>query len=284
MFDYRRGITAWSRPGLTRPVRLLIRLPALAIRPALLILLALSTHLTPAAHAATRVVSLNLCTDQMLVLLAPQKIAGLSILARDPTLSFVAPQAATLPFVRPSAEAVLRLRPDLVLAGPYGAQTVLGLLEQHGVRVLRLTLPNDFPGIRSFTRSLAAELDAPDRGEALITAMDRTLGEPPARAHPLTAVAWQPRGYTAGPDSLMQSVFQAAALTNASHGKRLALEALVRHPPEILVISGRPAFPSLATDLLDHPSLAAIPRRVVPNALTICAGPFTARAVALLAR
>ncbi len=271
MCDYRGGITGWQRISLALVVRSLL-------------LLALSTHLTPAAQAATRVVSLNLCTDQMLVLLAPEKIAGLSILARDPALSFVAAQAATLPIVRPSAEAVLRLRPDLVLAGPYGAQTVLGLLEQHGVRVLRLDLPNDFPGIRSFTRSLAAALDAPDRGEALIAVMDQTLGEPPVRPHPLTAVAWQPRGYTAGPGSLMQSVFQAAELTNASHGRRLTLEALVRHPPDILAVSGRPAFPSLATDLLDHPSLAAIPRRVVPSALTICAGPFTAGAVELLSR
>lgn len=252
--------------------------------PALAILLSLSTHPTAGAHAATRVVSLNLCTDQMLVLLAPEKTAALSILARDPALSFVAAQARALPIVRPSAEAVLRLRPDLVLAGPYGAQTILGLLEQHGVRVLRLDLPRDFAGIRSFTRSLATELDAPDRGEVLIAAMDLTLAEPPARPHPVSAVAWQPRGYTAGPDSLMQAVFRAAELTNASHGQRLTLEALIRHPPDLLVVSGRPAFPSLATDLLDHPSLAGIPRRVVPSALTICAGPFTARAVALLAR
>ncbi len=249
-----------------------------------LILFAPPAQLTPLAHAATRVVSLNLCTDQMLVLLAPEKAAALSILARDPALSFVANQAAALPIVRPSAEAVLRLRPDLVLAGPYGAQAVLGLLEQHGVRVLRLDLPRDFPGIRAFTRSLAMTLDAHDRGEALIATMDRLLAQPIERPHPVSAVAWQPRGYTAGPESLMQAVFQAAALTNASTGQRLALEALVRHPPELLVVSGTPAFPSLATDLLDHPSLAGIPRRVVPSALTICAGPFTAQAVALLAR
>ena len=65
----------------------------------------------------------------MLVLLAPEKIAALSPLARDPALSFVAPQAAHLPIVRASAEAVLRLHPDLVLAAPYGAQTTLALLQ-----------------------------------------------------------------------------------------------------------------------------------------------------------
>ena len=111
----------------------------------------------PAAHAsAARVVSLNLCTDQMLVLLAPEKIAALSPLARDLALSFVAPQAAHLPVVRASAEAVLELRPDLVLAAPYGAQTTLALLQQERVPVLRIALPHDFAGIRQMTRLLAA--------------------------------------------------------------------------------------------------------------------------------
>ena len=108
----------------------------------------------------------------MLVLLAPEKIAALSPLARDPALSFVAPQAAHLPIVRASAEAVLRLRPDLVLAAPYGAQTTLALLQQERVPVLRIALPQDFAGIRQMTRLLAATLGVPQRGEALLAAMD----------------------------------------------------------------------------------------------------------------
>jgi len=39
----------------------------------------------------------------MLVLLAPEKIAALSPLARDPALSFVAPMAAHLPVGRASS-------------------------------------------------------------------------------------------------------------------------------------------------------------------------------------
>ena len=36
--------------------------------------------------------------------------------------------------------------------------------------------------------------------------------------------------------------------------------------------------------LLAHPALVPIPKRVVPPALTLCAGPFTARAVEILAQ
>jgi iron complex transport system substrate-binding protein len=236
------------------------------------------------AQAHRRVVSLNLCTDQMLVLLAPEQVAALSSLARDPTLSFVAKQAARLPVTRASAEAVLRLHPDLVLAAPYGAQTTLGLLEEQGIKVERVDLPADFSGIRAQTRKLAALLGVPAHGEALIAAMDAKLAALRPPAHPVRALVWQPRGYTAGPGSLADAVLKAAGLTNIGTGRRVGLEALLRLRPDLLVLPVRAGFPSLATELLDHPATEGIPRRFVPPALTICAGPWTADAAVMLDR
>jgi iron complex transport system substrate-binding protein len=237
-----------------------------------------------AARAPDRVVSLNLCTDQMLVLLAPEKVAGLTPLARDPALSFVASQAAHLPIVRASAEAVLALRPDLILAAPYGAQNTLALLEQEGTPVLRIDLAQDFAGIRRQTRVLAAALGVPQRAEALLAAMDATLAALPHPSAERRALVWEPRGLTAGPGSLMDAVLRSAGLFNASDGRRVGLEALLRNPPDLLIVPETPEFPSLATALLDHPALTGLRRRAIPPALTICAGPFTAEAAALLTR
>jgi iron complex transport system substrate-binding protein len=236
------------------------------------------------AVAADRVVSLNLCTDQMLVLLAPEKIAGLSPLSRDPALSFVASQAQRLPIVTASAEPVLRLHPDLILAAPYGAQTTQALLQQEHIPLLRIVLPQDFDGIRHMTRLLAGALGVPQRGEALLAAMDASLAAMPHRDHAESALVWQPRGFTEGPGTLMDAVLHAAGLGNASDGRRVSLEVLLRHPPDLLVVPAAPDYPSLATTLLDHPALAGLPRRVIPPALTICAGPFSVQAAALLAR
>ena len=235
-------------------------------------------------HAADRVVSLNLCTDQMLVLLAPEKIAALSPLARDPSLSYVAERAAHLPIVRASAEAVLRLHPDLVLAGPYGAQTTLALLAQERIPQLRIALPQDFAGIRAMTRLLASTLGVPQRGEALIAAMDARLAALPRPERSVRALVWEPRGFTAGPGTLMDAVPRAAGLDNGSDGKRVGVEALLRRPPDLLIVPTDPAYPSLATELLDHPALAHLRRRTIPPALTICAGPFNAEAAAMLAQ
>jgi iron complex transport system substrate-binding protein len=237
------------------------------------------------ARAVDRVVSLNLCTDQLAVLLAPEKVAGLTPLARDPALSFVAAQAARLPIVRPSAEAVMALRPDLILGARFGAQTTLALLAQSGYRVERLDLPVDFPGIRIALRTAAAILGVPERAGPSIAAMDAALPRLlVARTPPVNALVWEPRGWTSGPGGLMDAVLRAAGLVDAGSGGQVGLEALLRHRPDLLVLPDSGAGPSLATDMLRHPAVLGIPVRTVPVALTICAGPFTADAVEQVAR
>ena len=177
-----------------------------------------------------------------------------------------------------------RLHPDLVLAATYGAQTALGLLEQEGTPILRVDLPLDFDGIPRQTRLLASVLGVPQRGEALLGAMDAALKDLPQRPRGLRALVWEPRGMTPEPGSLMDAVLRSAGLTNASDGRRLGLEALLRQPPDLLAVPATPDFPSLASALLDHPALAGIRRRAIPPALTLCACPSTAQAAALLAR
>jgi len=82
---------------------------------------------------------------------------------------------------------------------------------------------------------------------------------------------------------LTDAVLRAAGLADVGQGRQMGLEALVTHPPDLLVTPTASGFPSLATAVLNHPALAAIPRRSVPPALLVCGGPWTARAVELLA-
>jgi iron complex transport system substrate-binding protein len=240
---------------------------------------------TPAR--AARVVSLNLCADQFLLLLAPEQALAVSTLARDRSLSVMAAAADHVPEVRADAEAVLRLRPDLVLAGAYGAQTTLALLESRGLRVERLDMPQDFAGIRALTRRAASVLGVAARGEALLADMDARLtairSHPPVRP-PVRAVMLEARGYMAAPGTLADAVLRAAGLVDTGGGGRPGLEALVANLPDLLVTATAPEFPSMATDVVRHPALAGIPRREVPPSLLICGGPWTARAVEILVR
>ncbi len=232
---------------------------------------------------AARIVSLNLCTDELLATLAPAQIVALSPLARDPALSVVASDVARVPQVRPDAEAILALRPDLVLAGAYGAQAVLGVLRARGVHVMQFDEPTDFAGVAAEIGGVSAALAVRARGAALVTAMWTRLAALPQRARG-RAVLWQARGYSAGPGSFGDAVLRAAGYTDVGTGRQMGLEALVVHPPDVLVSQSAPAYPSLATAVLDHPALARIRRIRLDPAWLACPGPWSVAAVSALAQ
>ena len=108
-----------------------------------LIALAVALVLTGGAATAKpmRIVSLNLCTDQVLVdLVEVRRIAALSFLARDANLSAISARARTIHQVRGAAEEVLSLDPDLVLAGTYTTPATVDLLRRLGRNVTVLPI------------------------------------------------------------------------------------------------------------------------------------------------
>src|SRR5437868_842546 len=70
------------------------------------------------AAGGPRIVSMNVCTDQLLIALAdPKQILGLSRFSRD--ASWSADGARRYPVLSGGAEDVLVLKPDIVLASLY---------------------------------------------------------------------------------------------------------------------------------------------------------------------
>ena len=236
------------------------------------------------ADAATHVVSLNLCTDQMLVLLAPEKVAALSPLARDPALSFVARQAAHLPVVRASAEAVLRLHPDLILAAPFGAQTTLALLEQEGVPVSRIDLPRDFDGIRQQTRTAGKCSRRIATGRRVACRHGRgprrTAASGPSGARAGLGAAGTDRGtrHTDGRRAARGRSDQ--RLGRTADGPRIAAAAQARPACR----AGDAGIPLTGHDVAGASRAGRVaPPRDAAGA-DRCGGPFTSQAAALLAR
>jgi iron complex transport system substrate-binding protein len=255
------------------------------IRAALaLLLLAL-----PVQAAPRRVVSINLCADQLVVELAdPATIVGLSPLAADPALSSVAELAREMPRVRPNAEAVLALRPDLVIAGGWGGRAAEPLLRARGVAVLRLGLASDFADIREQLRLVGAALDRTTEAEAAVGRIDVALAAIPPGHRP-AALVWQAAGFTPGTGTLSDAVLRAAGRTNAapfSGYGTVRLEALVHAPPGLLVLPARAqgGGASLSEALLSHPALRGLPVARVEPAWLACGSPATVQAVAALAQ
>ena len=103
---------------------------------------------TTGAEQPTRVVSTNLCTDQLLLMLAETKqITSVSYLALEPNSSFMAEQAQQHHINHEKAEELLSLKPDLILTSEYSDRALISLMKKLGHQVETFPLPHDIDGI-----------------------------------------------------------------------------------------------------------------------------------------
>ena len=201
----------------------------------MLVALALST----AAHAGPRVVSLDQCADQYVLALASRAdIAGLSYRAVDAD-SYLGSQARGLPIRRASLESVLAARPDVVVRYWGGDELLARRLQAHGAKVVKIDDANDFAGVRTDVRRVAAALGRAAQGEALIGRMDGELTAARGAWGGRRALYLTPGGFTAGQATLVGAMMAAAGLRNAAASPDYApvsLEQLVIDPPDGFVI------------------------------------------------
>lgn len=250
----------------------------------------------PPAHLQ-RVVSLNLCADELVLRLADRdQIAAVTYLARDPRGSTVAAEASSIPWTRGLSEEIVALKPDLVIAGAFTTRTTVGMLRRVGFPVLELGVPTDFDGVRAQIRNVASALGHPDRGDAMVADFDARLSAamPSSPTH-LRTLVMRPNAFTVAPGSLGNAILQAAGLVNvdAEIGQdrlgQVPLEAAALADADLIVLdAAQPGSPSLADALLRHPVLAALARQgrtvSIPNRLWTCPGPQIADVVARLSQ
>ena len=236
-----------------------------------------------------RIVSLNLCADELVLRLAdPGRVASVTWLARDPRGSNVADLARDVPVNRGLAEEVVPLRPDLVLVGAFTTRTTTALLRRLGIPVLELGAPESLDAAYAQIREVASRIGEPARGEEMVRGMQAAFAElPQAPAHRPTAIVLRPNGFTAGRGSLVDEILGRAGLDNLAarltpdRMGQLTLEDIVTARPDLLVINASAdGLPSLADELLHHPALARRAGRSValPTRLWACAGPELAEA------
>jgi iron complex transport system substrate-binding protein len=244
-----------------------------------------------------RIVSLNLCTDQILVELVPrERIAAVTHLAADPTVSAAPEKAAGLRAVRGEAEQVLRLDPDLVIAGTFTTPATVDLLRRLGREVLVAPLPQDFQGVRDVVRLIGKSVGEEARAEAWLGDFDRRLAAVEARtgSEKPAAVLYQVNSFAAGAGSMADAALSVAGFRNQAAGYgtlasgQLPLEALVARPPDLLVLGSNPEdYPTAVADNLRHPALKRLlaerPSLALPWALWLCGTPHIIGAVERLA-
>ncbi|MBP5856239.1 ABC transporter substrate-binding protein [Marivibrio halodurans] len=229
---------------------------------------------TARADAPRRVVSMNLCTDQLVLMLADrERIASVSYLAARPEDSLMAGATNGLVLNHGQIEEVLPLKPELAIAGLYTTRFTAAILRDLGIPVLDLPPARTFDDVRANIRKVAEALGVPARGEDMITAMnariDRLRGRVARAARP-RALIYRAGGYTLGRQTFAGELLALAGYENAAADYGITewgavpVEAVLQLKPDALIVGiYRDNAPSLARDVTKHPALAVHAPRVI---------------------
>lgn len=167
-----------------------------------------------------RVVSQTVGSDELLLALAqPAQVAALSHISADPEFSAVAAEAARYPRIAKGgdAETILKFSPTLVLFADYSRAELVEQVRRAGVKVLIFDRYRMLEDAYANLRTLAAELGAEERAEAVVAdceARVRRLRERLAGARPVRVIAPSTYGLIPGSESTFQDLCDHAAAEN----------------------------------------------------------------------
>jgi iron complex transport system substrate-binding protein len=261
---------------------------------ALVLMLACAT----AQAAPQRIVSLNMCTDQLLIDLAePHRIAGLSPFARDPARAFEAARAARFPILSGTAEEVMVIKPDLVVSSRYMKRETRQFITARGLTLVEFDDPRTLAEARAQIAEMGRLLGAEARASQRLAAFDSALASlrDVARRSSVRVLPLARRGWVAGSETLLADLLREAGLTNAAGelgfraGGFASLEAVIALKPDALLLT-RAEFRAedQGQAMLLHPAIQAMfpaeKRITLPERLTVCGGPMLTEAMRHLAR
>jgi len=199
---------------------------------------AISLALGCMAQAAPgRVASLNLCTDELLLLLArPEQIASITYLSQNPAETPLWRQARRHRRNDGSLVSVAGLRPDLVLTMGGGARDRVRIAGRLGIRTLDLPFPQSLGDVEESVGRVAAALGRPEAAVPILTRLGRLRAGAPAR--PIDAVWLGGGGRSVAAGGLAAQWMALSGLRQRPLlGDRISLEQLLVRPPAILLRS-----------------------------------------------
>ncbi len=236
-----------------------------------------------------RILSLDQCADQYVLALAPDADLALSPRADDPD-AWLRAEAAGHRRLRPTLEAAVAFRPDIVVRYWGGEPRLLTALARRGVKVATIDDAVDFDGVRTNIRHVGDALAEPARATALIARMDDRLADAHRPAEPdRSALYLTAGGFTAGEGTLMDAILDAAGYANlAGPGfAPVSVERIALEPPFRFVLG---FFEQLRADWRGAGRHPVVRRAAeghttasLPGAALTCPGWFAADAAAMLA-
>lgn len=197
------------------------------------------------AASGPTIVSLNPCIDAILVeVAASEQVLALSHYSRDPGSSSIPESiAARYAITGGTAEEIIALAPDLVLASSFLPQPTRNALERAGLRVETFGSPVTIEQSIAQVRAVAQLAERGLEGEELVVEMT-WASQPLGDVRPIPTLLWQPGEIVPGNATLVAELLRAKAFANHADVMGLgqadfaALETVLADPPELLLVAG----------------------------------------------
>lgn len=205
------------------------------------------------ASQLLRVASLNLCTDEYLLLLArPDEIASLSRLASDRSDSVLWRRANGIAANGGNLESAISTRPTIVLTMGGGGKSSAEIASRMRLRSIDLPSPQSPADVALNMERVAAFLGHPERARPWLQRFHKLSANRQAQRD---AILLNQGGYSTGPDSLAGKWMKFAGLRQRPlPGGRATLEMMTIHPPAVVLLSNyRRRQASLGQRWLAHP-------------------------------
>jgi len=199
--------------------------------------ISLALAAAPVQGMPRRVASLNLCTDELVLMLAaPEQIVSVTHLAQQEAETPLWRQARLHARNDGSLISVAALRPDLVVTMGGGGRDRLRIAERLGIRTLDLPFARSLQDVIRSVGLMARALGRPKAGTILLRRMAALIRSAPA---PAQDSIWLGGGGRTVPAGGIEAQWMALAglRQREMRGDRVSLETLLARPPAVLLRS-----------------------------------------------
>ncbi len=234
------------------------------------------------------IVSTNPCVDSVLVRILPaSRIAAISHYSQDPSATSIPLDVAgQFRATAGTAEEVIALHPDLVIASTYTPPATQAAYAQAGLKTLLLGIPDSIAESKAQVTQIANAVGAPIGGARINADIDRAVARWSREDRPSpSALLYISGDLATGGSTLLNEMMtrvgfrNAAATYGLTHTGTVSAETIVTRPPTIVIAPGRASRGTA----LRHRLLPTTPQAVFPRVLINCGGPTIPRALERLA-
>lgn len=236
-------------------------------------------------NAAERIVSLNACTDELLLQLAdPNQIAGVTRFDHSPKSTELLSRNPQIKKLSSDVESIIGAQSSVVLAGPFSNSLLLNQLQEQGVNISMVSVPKNWDELLEVSDQIIGFTNQSGKLEVFKKAIEelRQLSRN-SKWKGKTAVFWSAAGHVSGLGTFEDTILATLGMKNGAQFEGyafLSLEKLIQLQPDVVVVTQKEnQKDSWTHDTLFHPALKqALPDLEylqIPEGSTSCASSYT---------